>query len=307
MAKVSTMYERVVYLATGSGIGPCLGQILADRVPGRLVWSTRDPRRTYGDALVDEVAAAQPDAVIWDTTTSGKPDLLQLALDAYADFDAEAVMIVSNKPTTRQARPRPRAPRHPGVRPDLGLLIVAARPAARRTGRRSQRPVVSGSYTAAVEAEALDTLVLVLAIAVLSPFISDFATRWMRLPGVVIEIGLGILLGPYVLGWLEIDDIVDFLAEMGLVFLIFLAGFEIDPDVVKGRPVRLAVTGWVISLVLAVGIATALHSPRRDVRRPVRRRRPDDHGHRHAAADPRGCRHPRHQARDEHPRQRGDR
>ena len=111
-----------------------------------------------------------------------------------------------------------------------------------------------------MEAEALDTLVLVLAIAVLSPFISDFATRWMRLPGVVIEIGLGILLGPYVLGWLEIDDIIDFLAEMGLVFLIFLAGFEIDPDVVKGRPVRLAVTGWVISLVLAIGIAAALHS-----------------------------------------------
>ena len=102
MAKVSTMYERIVYLTTGSGIGPCLGQILADRVPGRLVWSTRDPRRTYGDALVDEVAAAQPDAVIWDTTTSGKPDLLQLALDAYADFDAQAVMIVSNKPTTRK-------------------------------------------------------------------------------------------------------------------------------------------------------------------------------------------------------------
>ena len=94
---------------------------------------------------------------------------------------------------------------------------------------------------------------------------------------------------------------------MGLVFLIFLAGFEIDPDVVKGRPVRLAVTGWVISLVLAIGIATASALARRDVRRPVRRRRPDDHGDRHAAADPRGCRHPRHQARHEHPRQRGDR
>ena len=100
MAKVATLYERVVYVVTGSGIGPCLGQILADRVPSRLVWSTRDPRRTFGDALVEEVAAVQPDALIWDTTTRGQPELLDLALDAHGDFDAEAVFVVSNKPTT---------------------------------------------------------------------------------------------------------------------------------------------------------------------------------------------------------------
>ena len=64
------------------------------------MWSTRDPRRTYGDALVDEVEAAQPDAVIWDTTEHGKPDLVSLALEAYEDFGAEAVFVVSNKPTT---------------------------------------------------------------------------------------------------------------------------------------------------------------------------------------------------------------
>lgn len=100
MAKAALLYERVVYVVTGSGIGPCLGQLLADRVPSRLVWSTRDPRRTYGDDLADELAAAQPDAVIWDTSTRGKPDLLALALDAVEDFRAEAVFVVSNKPTT---------------------------------------------------------------------------------------------------------------------------------------------------------------------------------------------------------------
>ena len=56
MAKVALLYERVVYVVTGSGIGPCLGQVLAARVPARLVWSTRSPRATYGDDLVDEVA-----------------------------------------------------------------------------------------------------------------------------------------------------------------------------------------------------------------------------------------------------------
>ena len=63
MAKTALLYERVVYVVTGSGIGPALGQLLAARVPARLVWSTRTPRATYGDALVDEVEAAQPGAV----------------------------------------------------------------------------------------------------------------------------------------------------------------------------------------------------------------------------------------------------
>lgn len=61
---IEVMYRRVVYVVTGSGIGPVLGQILSPRVQGRLVWSTRSPRATYGDALVDEVLAAHPDAVI---------------------------------------------------------------------------------------------------------------------------------------------------------------------------------------------------------------------------------------------------
>ena len=79
---------------------PALGQILARNVPAKLVWSVRSPRTTYGDALVDEVEAAQPDALIWDTTTHGKPDLVQLAHDACRDFDAEAVFVVSNKTAT---------------------------------------------------------------------------------------------------------------------------------------------------------------------------------------------------------------
>jgi hypothetical protein len=97
---IEVMYRRVVYVATGSGIGPMLGQILNPGVPTRLVWSARRPRATYGDALVDQVLAAQPDAVIWDTTERGKPDLLQLAHDTYRDFGAEAVLVVCNKSAT---------------------------------------------------------------------------------------------------------------------------------------------------------------------------------------------------------------
>ncbi|HUN32102.1 MAG TPA: hypothetical protein VMU95_08770 [Trebonia sp.] len=99
---IEVMYCRVVYVVTGSGIGPMLGLILNSQVPSRLVWSTRSPRATYGDALVDEVLAAQPDALIWDTTERGKPDLLPMAHGVCLDFAAEAVLVVSNKITTRR-------------------------------------------------------------------------------------------------------------------------------------------------------------------------------------------------------------
>jgi hypothetical protein len=98
---IEVMYRRVVYVATGSGIGPMLGLILNPRVPTRLVWSARRPRATYGDALVDAVLAAHPDALIWDTTECGKPDLLRLAHNVYRDFAAEAVLVVCNKAATR--------------------------------------------------------------------------------------------------------------------------------------------------------------------------------------------------------------
>jgi hypothetical protein len=69
-------------------------------VPARLVWSTRDPRATYGDALVEEILAAQPDADIWDTTALGKPDIVRLAYRAYEASGAEAVIVISNKSVT---------------------------------------------------------------------------------------------------------------------------------------------------------------------------------------------------------------
>jgi hypothetical protein len=102
VANIEVLFEKVVYVATGSGIGPCLPHLLAAEVPSRLVWATRDPRATYGDALVDEILAVQPDAVVWDTSRHGKPDMVRLAYAAYRDFGAEAVICISNKKLTWQ-------------------------------------------------------------------------------------------------------------------------------------------------------------------------------------------------------------
>lgn len=100
VGNVELLFKKVVWVATGSGIGPCLPHLLDKKVPSKLVWSTRDPRKTYGDELVDEIMEAQPDALIWDTTSKGKPDLVKLAYEAYKDFDAEAVIVISNKKVT---------------------------------------------------------------------------------------------------------------------------------------------------------------------------------------------------------------
>ncbi|WP_416971767.1 hypothetical protein [Streptomyces sp. 4F14] len=102
VANIEVLFSKVVYVATGSGIGPCLPHLLAAEVPSRLVWATRDPRVTYGDALVDEILAVQPDAVVWDTSRHGKPDMVALAYAAYRDFGAEAVICISNKKLTWQ-------------------------------------------------------------------------------------------------------------------------------------------------------------------------------------------------------------
>jgi hypothetical protein len=102
VANIEVLFKKVVYVATGSGIGPCLPHLLAAEVPSRLVWATRDPRTTYGDDLVDEILAVQPNALVWDTSRHGKPDMVRLAHEAYREFGAEAVICISNKKLTWQ-------------------------------------------------------------------------------------------------------------------------------------------------------------------------------------------------------------
>jgi hypothetical protein len=100
MAIVRRLFTKVVFVATGSGIGPALPHLVTREDLSRLVWVTKDPRQTYGDALVDEITEAQPDAVIWNTDTRGKPDVLRLAYAAYLECEAEAVVCISNSKVT---------------------------------------------------------------------------------------------------------------------------------------------------------------------------------------------------------------
>ena len=101
------------------------------------------------------------------------------------------------------------------------------------------------------------TLLLVLGAAFLAPLISA-RFRSLRLPALVFEIVLGMLLGPDVLDLVRVTDSIRLLANLGLATLIFLAGFELDLDQVRGRPLRLALSGWVVSVVLGLAVASGL-------------------------------------------------
>lgn len=80
----------------------------------------------------------------------------------------------------------------------------------------------------------------------------------VRLPAVVLEIVAGIVIGPSGLGWVEIDAPIDVLALIGLAFLLFLAGLEIEFDMLRGRVLLLAGGGFVLSFALAIGAGVAL-------------------------------------------------
>lgn len=95
---------------------------------------------------------------------------------------------------------------------------------------------------------------LVLAMAtVAAPLLVDRLERWVRLPSVVVEIVLGILIGPQVFGLVQEHLLFEAVSQLGLAMLFFLAGYEIDFRAVRGRPITLASLGWVLSFVLAAG------------------------------------------------------
>ncbi|MCT4607749.1 MAG: hypothetical protein N4A70_00925 [Pelagimonas sp.] len=102
VARIEELFTKVVYVGTGSGIGPILPHLLKGKVPNRLIWSTRSPRATYGDAIVDEIESHTESPVIWDTDAQGKPDLSTLALQAVRESGAEAVIVISNQKLTRK-------------------------------------------------------------------------------------------------------------------------------------------------------------------------------------------------------------
>ncbi|MFJ4186408.1 cation:proton antiporter [Kitasatospora sp. NPDC089509] len=102
-------------------------------------------------------------------------------------------------------------------------------------------------------------LILIPAAAVAAPLLADRLLRWIAVPTVVFEIVLGVLIGPDVLGWAHVDDLVDALSQFGLAILMFLAGYEIDFAKLRGGPLKRAGTAWLVSLVAALGVGALIN------------------------------------------------
>jgi Kef-type K+ transport system membrane component KefB len=80
----------------------------------------------------------------------------------------------------------------------------------------------------------------------------------LRLPSVVVEIVVGIVIGPAVLGLVDVDLPLQVLTLIGLAFLLFLAGLEIDLERLRGPLLRSAAGGFVLSVALALVFAFVL-------------------------------------------------
>lgn len=107
------------------------------------------------------------------------------------------------------------------------------------------------------------SFLVVLLVAAIAPIVAGLATKRLPsvvLPVVVVELMLGVAVGPDVLNIAHVDDVLAAFSQLGLGFLFFFAGYEIRIGQIKGEPLKLAGKGWFVSLALAYSFAGVLHA-----------------------------------------------
>jgi Kef-type K+ transport system membrane component KefB len=100
-------------------------------------------------------------------------------------------------------------------------------------------------------------LLIVVAVGLLAPLALGFFPR-LRLPAIVLEIVLGVVIGPSGLGWVKPDLPVSILALVGLAFLLFLSGLEIDVKRLRGPILKLTGVGFALSFAIAIILGLGL-------------------------------------------------
>jgi Kef-type K+ transport system membrane component KefB len=108
-----------------------------------------------------------------------------------------------------------------------------------------------------VHVDADSFLVIVVAAAAAGIFVAVIEPK-LALPVVVVELLFGIIIGPDGADIAHVDPFTDFFGNLGLGMLFFFAGYEIDIERIKGRPLELALIGWGISLAIAYGVGGLL-------------------------------------------------
>lgn len=98
----------------------------------------------------------------------------------------------------------------------------------------------------------------VVMVAAIAAIVVAIVPKRFAPPVVVLELLLGIVVGPHVLHLAHIDDFVEFFSNLGLGMLFYFAGYEIDFQRIKGTPLKLGATAWAVSVGLAFGIGGIL-------------------------------------------------
>jgi NAD(P)H-flavin reductase len=99
--RIAPLFRSIVLVATGSGIGPCLPVIYARQLPARIFWSTPHPDQNFGPEVISAVKEADPNDVIHNTKTMGRPDMVAITYRLLRESGAEAICIISNKKLTQ--------------------------------------------------------------------------------------------------------------------------------------------------------------------------------------------------------------
>ncbi len=102
------------------------------------------------------------------------------------------------------------------------------------------------------------SVAVIAVVALLAPLIVGFSG--LRLPAIVLEILLGIAIGPQGLEWAKVDEPVTVMSMLGLAFLLLLAGLEIEFGRLRGRLLRLTLIGYVVSFGIAIVVGLGLRA-----------------------------------------------
>ncbi|MFL6069877.1 MAG: cation:proton antiporter [Actinomycetes bacterium] len=97
----------------------------------------------------------------------------------------------------------------------------------------------------------LESLFVVMTVAALAPVVTRLLP--FAIPQVVVLLAGGVLVGPQILDWAQ-QSYLQLLSNVGLGFLFLMAGYELPPLLLRQRPGRLALRGWLISVALSMVI-----------------------------------------------------
>ncbi len=101
-------------------------------------------------------------------------------------------------------------------------------------------------------------LLVVLFVAAMAPLFNELPIR-LRLPLVVLELLFGVAIGPQVLDLVSAQGSLRTLSALGLSFLFFLAGLDLDFARLRGRPLQRGIAGWLFSIAIALALTWGLY------------------------------------------------